>query len=124
MTPDVSKPTITVQTRWLGASPAEIEKEIIEKQEEQLKGVKGMIEFNSECRKGRGEITLEFSPGADIRERRDIRLALETVVSHSDAHPLARSSRGQPWDPAPIQWSYERFAGHAGLPLVSGVGMP
>lgn len=59
----------------------------------------------------------------DISGRRDIALALETVLSHSDAHPFARSAKGKPWDPNPEQWSYERFAAVAGLPLMSGVGV-
>lgn len=60
----------------------------------------------------------------DISGRRKLALSLETVVSHSDAHPFSRSAKGKPWDPAPAQWSYERFAMVAGLPLISGVGEP
>ncbi len=60
----------------------------------------------------------------DISGRRELELSLETVISHSDAHPFARSARGKPWDPSPRQWSYMRFAEVAGLPLISGVGMP
>ena len=39
LTPDVSKPEITIETRWPGASPHEVEREIVDEQEEQLKGV-------------------------------------------------------------------------------------
>jgi HAE1 family hydrophobic/amphiphilic exporter-1 len=39
LTPDVTKEEITVDTRWNGASSHEIEREIIDEQEEQLKGV-------------------------------------------------------------------------------------
>ena len=39
LTPDVSKPEITVQTQWPGASPHAVEREIVDEQEEQLKGV-------------------------------------------------------------------------------------
>ncbi len=39
LTPDVTKEEITVDTRWHGASSNEIEREIIDEQEEQLKGV-------------------------------------------------------------------------------------
>ena len=46
----------------------------------------------------------------DIAQRRGIMLSRETIVSHSDAHPFARSARGQPWDPAIWQWDFERFA--------------
>jgi HAE1 family hydrophobic/amphiphilic exporter-1 len=36
LTPDVAPPTITVETSWPGASPVEVESEIIEEQEEVL----------------------------------------------------------------------------------------
>jgi len=39
LTPDVETPEITVNTTWGGATPYEIEKEIIEKQEKTLKGL-------------------------------------------------------------------------------------
>ncbi len=62
--------------------------------------------------------------GRDISERRAMELTLETVLTHSDAHPFSRSAKGKPWDPAPHQWSYDRFAETARLPLISGAGEP
>lgn len=56
----------------------------------------------------------------DICERRGITASLETVLTHSDAHPRKRTSRGRPWDPGPVQWSYQRFAAAVGLPVVCG----
>ncbi|MEO2021876.1 MAG: efflux RND transporter permease subunit, partial [Pirellulaceae bacterium] len=47
LTPDVLEPEITVTTRWPGASAREIEREIIEEQEQQLKSVEGLREFKS-----------------------------------------------------------------------------
>ena len=38
LTPDISIPTLTVRTSWPGASPTEIESEILEPQEDALKG--------------------------------------------------------------------------------------
>ncbi len=38
LTPEVQTPTISVTTRWPGASPQEVEREIVIEQEEQLKG--------------------------------------------------------------------------------------
>ena len=67
--PDVSKPVITVETRWPGASPQEIEKEIIDRQEEQLKSIAGMTEFKSESHDGRGRIVMEFAVGTDMLHR-------------------------------------------------------
>jgi multidrug efflux pump subunit AcrB len=47
LTPDVETPQITVQTSWGGATPYEIEKEIVEKQEEALKGLQGLTKMES-----------------------------------------------------------------------------
>lgn len=66
LTPDVQVPVITVNTTWPGASPEEVEKEIIDKQEEYLKNVEGLVEMNSSANDGSGTITLEFAMGADI----------------------------------------------------------
>ncbi len=70
LTPDVSKPAITVTTRWPGASAQEVEREIIDEQEEQLKGVEGLVEFKSESKDSVGTITLEFPVGFDLASAR------------------------------------------------------
>ena len=66
LTPDVTRPQITVTTRWPGASPQEVEREIVEKQEEYLKSVEGLTRLTSESKDAQGEITLEFAVGTDI----------------------------------------------------------
>ncbi len=60
LTPDVETPKITVQTVWGGATPFEIEKEIIEKQEEALKGLQGLTKLESSSYNSFGEVTLTF----------------------------------------------------------------
>ncbi len=66
LTPEVERPIVNITTTWLGASPQEIEKEIIEKQEEYLKSVEGIIEMRSEATEGQASITLEFPAGTDL----------------------------------------------------------
>ena len=66
LTPDVEKPQISVQTNWGGATPYEIEKDIIEKQEEVLKGLTGLTKMESSSYNNFGEITLTFSLGTDL----------------------------------------------------------
>src|SRR5687768_12448132 len=61
--PDVEIPTLQVETRWPGASPEEIETEIVKEQEEQLKGVEGLVKMTSESMDSRAQITLEFVLG-------------------------------------------------------------
>ena len=65
LTPDVDRPIITVTTLWPGASPEEIEQEIIQRQEEQLKSVEGLVQMTSDSNDSRGVVTLEFSVGID-----------------------------------------------------------
>jgi HAE1 family hydrophobic/amphiphilic exporter-1 len=60
LTPDVETPKITVQTTWGGATPFEIEKEVIEKQEEALKGLQGLTKMESSSYNSFGEVTLSF----------------------------------------------------------------
>lgn len=66
LTPEVSRPVISVRTGWPGASPEEIEKEIVSKQEEQLQDVEGMVDFRSTCQEGQGEVEMEFEVGTDV----------------------------------------------------------
>ena len=66
LTPDVETPKITVMTIWGGATPYEIEKEIIEKQEEALKGLQGLTKMESSSYNGRGDVTLSFGLETDL----------------------------------------------------------
>ncbi len=66
LVPEVQTPTITIETRWPGASPQEVEREIVQEQEEQLKGVEGVKKMSAECQDSNGKITLEFGVGADM----------------------------------------------------------
>ncbi len=68
LTPEVQTPTITVETRWPGASPQEVEQEIIVEQEEQLKGVEGLTKMSSESSDSVGRITLEFLVGTSMQQ--------------------------------------------------------
>ncbi|MEX0585632.1 MAG: efflux RND transporter permease subunit, partial [Pirellulales bacterium] len=68
LTPEVQVPTISIETRWPGASPQEVEREIVLEQEEQLKGVEGVRKMTSESLDSLGRITLEFAVGTDMAE--------------------------------------------------------
>ena len=65
LTPNVDKAEITVNTLWAGASPQEVEREIIDEQEDVLKSVEGLVEMKSESFYGRGTVTLKFQVGTD-----------------------------------------------------------
>ena len=66
LTPEVVKPEITVETNWRGASPNEMEREVVQRQEEELKAISGLVEMNSESQDSRGQIVLTFETGTDL----------------------------------------------------------
>ncbi len=66
LTPEVQVPTITVTTNWPRAAPQEIQREIVQEQEEHLKGVEGVTKMSAECQNSVGTITLEFAVGTDL----------------------------------------------------------
>ena len=66
LSPTVIEPEITVTTTWPGATPYEIEREIIEEQEKVLKGIPGLVEMESASYNSQGTVTLKFSIGTDV----------------------------------------------------------
>ncbi|HET6426405.1 MAG TPA: efflux RND transporter permease subunit, partial [Planctomycetaceae bacterium] len=66
--PEVQTPSLTIETRWPGASPQEVEQEIIQEQEEQLKSVEGITKLSSESMDSSGKITLEFTVGTNMEQ--------------------------------------------------------
>ena len=65
LTPEISKPEITIKTRWQGASPKEVEREIVDKQEKQMKGVEGLEKMFGESSYDSAEIILRFPAGTN-----------------------------------------------------------
>ena len=85
LTPEVETPTITIETTWPGASPQEVEREIVQEQEEQLKGVEGLKKLSGECMDSMGRLTLEFKVGTDMSEAL---LKVNTRLAQVPDYPL------------------------------------
>jgi len=104
LTPDVRKPVIDLQTVWSGAAPAEIEREIVNRQEEVLKGLEGLEKIISETQDGRARITLEFQIGTNM-DKALLLVAnrLDRVDGYPDEvkQPTIRTSSS---DDNPITW--------------------
>jgi len=66
LSPSVIEAEITVTTTWPGATPYEIEREIIEEQEKVLKGIPELLEMESASFNSQGTVTLKFSIGSDV----------------------------------------------------------
>ena len=94
LTPNVDQPQVQVTTRWFGASPLEIEQEILKEQEEVLKNVDGLKEMRSTATEGEGKVSLKFRVGKDkeaiLNEVRDkLRLVKEYPADVDE--PIAES---------------------------------
>ena len=64
--PDIRKPVISISTVWAGAAPIEIEREIVNRQEEVLKGLRKLEKIVSTSQNGRARIRLEFQVGSNM----------------------------------------------------------
>lgn len=68
MIPDLEVRTVTVQTSWPGATPQDVEKEILIEQEEYLRTIPALRRIISRASSGQAEIEMEFPFGVDITE--------------------------------------------------------
>ena len=66
LTPEIEEPQITITTTWRAAAPNEVEAEIIEPQEDVLRGLPGMTEIIATAHEGMGEITLKFAVDMEL----------------------------------------------------------
>ncbi|MCB1800509.1 MAG: efflux RND transporter permease subunit, partial [Gammaproteobacteria bacterium] len=68
MIPDLDVRTITVRTSWPGATPQDVEKEILIEQEEFLRNIPSLQRLVASASFGQASIELEFPYGVDINE--------------------------------------------------------
>lgn len=104
LAPDVRKPVVVVETTWPGAAPAEIEREIINPQEDAFRGLEGLEIMTSSARTGQASVTLEFAIGSAMG---DILLLVSNRLDRVGGYP---SEAGEPTlntsgaDDSPIAW--------------------
>ena len=67
MIPDVQQSFIQISTGWRAAAPEEVESEIIEPQEDVLRGIPGLEKMESSASRGHGNINLMFVVGTDLQ---------------------------------------------------------
>src|SRR5687767_4550885 len=123
LTPNVDQPVVSITTRWFGATPLEIEQEILEEQEEVLKTLSGLREMTSEAFEGEGTVRLEFYVGVDkeaaLNEVRDKLGQVQEYPQEVD-RPIIESvdSGSRDW----IAWMLVRPVGNDVSKLKPGAG--
>ncbi len=107
LTPNLDEPIVTVSTSWEGASPEEVEREIIDPQEEVLKSITNLRKMTSSSNQSGGSIELEFVVGTnqDVAKQ-DVSDALRRVkyqipLNEFD-NPTVQS--GRPFGEEAIAW--------------------
>ena len=108
LTPDLRRPVLNISTIWFGAAPEEVEREIINRQEDQLKGLDGLTELTSRSDPGRGSVNLEFEAGHDMTKALiDVTNRLSSVTGYPDEVDEPRIRSGGEQDNN-ILWMYVR----------------
>jgi len=67
MIPDIQRPTIQIVTGWRTAAPEEVESEILEPQEDMLRGLPGLKKMVSSASRGSASISLTFANDVDLQ---------------------------------------------------------
>lgn len=84
MIPDLEVRTITVQTGWSGATPQDIEKEILIEQERYLRGLPNLQRMTSYAEMGEANIELDFPFGVDAN---DALIRVNNALSQVPSYP-------------------------------------
>ena len=84
MIPDLDVRVVSVDTRWPGATPQDIEQEILIEQEEYLRALPGLERMISSASYGSAQIELEFPFGTDITEAL---IRVNNALSQVPAYP-------------------------------------
>ena len=84
MIPDLEVRTISIRTSWPGATPQDVEKEILIEQERYLRNVPGVQRMLSGASTGNARVELEFPFGTDIN---DALIRVSNALSQVSSYP-------------------------------------
>ncbi len=84
MIPDLDVRIISVETRWSGATPQDVEKEILIEQEDVLRSIPSLQRMKSTASTGEAVIELEFPFGVDLNEAL---IRVNNALSQVPAYP-------------------------------------
>jgi HAE1 family hydrophobic/amphiphilic exporter-1 len=119
LAPDTELPEIEVRTTWPGASPSELETEVVERQEDKLKSLQGLQKMESSSYNDYATVTLTFNLQTDV-DTALFRVSnkLNEVSNYPDNvyEPVISSSGGSS---SPIIWMQLRAIAGSGTGILS-----
>ena len=86
MIPDLDTRVISVRTSWPGATPQDVEKEILIEQEDYLRNLPNLSRITATARSNSAEIELEFPLGTNIT---DMLIRVNNALSQVPSYPEA-----------------------------------
>lgn len=84
MIPDLDLRTISVRTMWPGATPQDVEKEILIEQEDYLRNLPNLTRITATAETGYASIELEFPLGSDMT---DMMIRVNNALSQVPSYP-------------------------------------
>jgi len=114
MIPDIATRTVSIETSWSGATPRDVEQEILVEQEKYLRAIPGLVRLTSYADFGSGAVELEFPPGIDLN---DALIRIDNALSQVTDYPenvdkpriIAESVSDEPF----MYYGVERLSGEA-----------
>ncbi|MGA1186997.1 MAG: efflux RND transporter permease subunit [Candidatus Puniceispirillaceae bacterium] len=98
MSPDIEKPVLDVRVRWNGASPVDVDREIVGRLERELASLNGIEEIASRSSRGYARVTLTYGVTQDMDKALVMLLSKLSAVNGlpDDADtPLVRTSNSE-----------------------------
>ncbi|MDC1383556.1 efflux RND transporter permease subunit [Candidatus Puniceispirillum sp.] len=98
MSPDIDKPQLDVRVRWSGASPSDVDREIVGRLETELASLNGVQEISSRSTRGYARVNLKYSVTQDMDKALVMLLSKLSAVNGlpDDANtPMIRTSNSE-----------------------------
>lgn len=113
MIPNMDVTTLSIQTLWPGATPQDIEKEILLEQEKYLRSIPGLSRMTANAYTSMATIRLEFAPGTQLQEILiRVNNALAQVPSYPENVDEPRINTSSSSDSAFLYYSVQPLPGN------------
>ena len=102
MSPDIEKPILQIRVAWPGASPEDVDREIVTRLEKEIASQAGIEEISSNSSTGSARITLTYGVGQDMDKALTLLLSRLAAISGLPDESRAPQVRTSNSDDSPI----------------------
>jgi len=102
MSPDIEKPILQVRVNWAGAPPEDVDREIVNRLEDELSNLSSVEEISSTSRTGSARVTLTYAVGTDMDKALTLLLTKLSGITNLPSEAKAPQVRTSNSDDSPI----------------------